>query len=418
MIAVLGVLVSTLAKLGRIRPPFYYSHRRALSELETSIGTEAPTTAAPDEVRPLGGDAEQSKRPSHRTPPPTHTVRLVLSPSPPITTHPFSGLGAQVMMMNGFPIGSKSSKWEVISALMVVRRMSDICDILEAANDEVKADPDVAMWAAKFEGDTISYFDDDVRDNKRVALHALANSHFAIQYVSDRLADDFDIVMAAVKEEGMALEQVDGKWRNQKEIVLAAVGQNGLALKCASKTMRNEKDVVMAAVENYGKAIQYASDKIRRCKDVTIKAVQNDGSAIQYSKFPGAQKDVDVMMEVVKNNGDCLRYGHPDIRSNSDVVIAAIEEDCNAFDHVCGDLVLDRDLLVKAIVRLVAKKSKLFPSQVHDKSEKLKTMSRWLSRARMSSDERMTVKCKVFINVHGISKFNKRMNKQTVSVTL
>lgn len=154
----------------------------------------------------------------------------------------------------------------------------------------------------KKNGLVLEFASQDVKENKDVVLEAIRKSPPALRFASTG-------IRKTINECGLGMEE----WRgNDREAVLVAVNQRGHALEYASIELQGNPDIVLAAVRNRWSALQFASESTRNDKEIILTAIVQDGQALQYaSKL--LQNDPEVVLAALKQKPEALRYASRDI---------------------------------------------------------------------------------------------------------
>jgi len=154
----------------------------------------------------------------------------------------------------------------------------------------------------KKNGLVLEFVSQEVKENKAVVLEAIRKSPPALQFASNG-------IRKTINECGLGMEE----WRgNDREAVLVAVNQRGHALEYASIELQGDPEIVLAAVKNRWSALQFASESTRNDKEIILTALVQDGQALQYaSKL--LQNDPEVVLAAIKKKPEALRYASRDI---------------------------------------------------------------------------------------------------------
>ncbi len=112
---------------------------------------------------------------------------------------------------------------------------------------------------------------------------------------------------------------------------------------------RNEQ-VMLAVVEENGFALQYASDELRGNKAIVLAAVQESGFALQFANEE-LKNNKEVVLAAVSKNGRALGAASEELKNNEEVVLAAVKQDGNAICFASEELRNNEEFLLKAIQR-------------------------------------------------------------------
>jgi hypothetical protein len=157
-----------------------------------------------------------------------------------------------------------------------------------------------------------------------------------LKYLFRDLARDKDVVLAAVRNNGNALQYVPEVLRRDKDVALEAVASLGLAFVYVPEVLRRDKDVVLAAINTCTDALKIMPDCMKDDKIVALAALNKDGSLIKYIS-ERLRGDKDIVLTAVRHRGGCnvdnLKWASCDILDMEEVVLAAVEENEDAFEH-------------------------------------------------------------------------------------
>ena len=184
--------------------------------------------------------------------------------------------------------------------------------------------------------------------------------------------DDDEIVLAAVRQDGDAAEYASLRLRADKKVAIAACRQDGMALSFFCDALRRDKDVVLAAIPTYKDILMWVADKsLCDDEDVVRESVRWHGHSIKFASprlqnskailcssdvantnyFPDAfMDDFDVTIATVKRGGDCiLGQASPEMRSNKEVVVAAVSKYGKQLAYASAALKADPDVVLAAL---------------------------------------------------------------------
>jgi hypothetical protein len=130
-----------------------------------------------------------------------------------------------------------------------------------------------------------------------------------------------------------------------KQTVLDQVTKCGSALKFA-KDFCDDKDVVLAAVKQCGRLLEHASIGLRSDIEVVLAAVALDGAALRFAA--PLQHNKDVVLAAVRQHGEALKFAGV-LRSDKEVVLSAVAQSASALIYVDSELQSDKDVLETAI---------------------------------------------------------------------
>lgn len=186
------------------------------------------------------------------------------------------------------------------------------------------SDREVVLAAVGSKGWALRYADPKFRTDREVVL-AAAESDGAILKLLSRQSPflaDAEIALAAVKSSEEAMVLVSLSLVNNYDVALAAVTDYGWVLTYVGHLMRANRDVVLAAVKSWGDSLQYASSELKQDREVVLAAVSNYGGALRYA--PALSGDREIVMQAVDLYPRMLKYASPNLQDDFDVVMAAV----------------------------------------------------------------------------------------------
>jgi hypothetical protein len=185
------------------------------------------------------------------------------------------------------------------------------------------------------------------QDNDEIVLAAVRNDGFAAEFASTRLRKDKAVALAACATHGMALSYFDKKLQDDKDLVLAAIPTYGnILIWVADKSLCNDEDVVQEAVKWHGNMIKFASQRLQRSKTILCSSTMapTDYLPDEYAD------DFDVVIASVKRGGhDILCKASLAMRSNKEVVVAAVSKFGKQLAHASAALKADPEVVLASV---------------------------------------------------------------------
>ena len=254
---------------------------------------------------------------------------------------------------------------------------------LEFASPKLKNDKPIVLEAVKHnffrQGQTLQFVSEELRNDKEVVLAGVQKDGMALQYASPALKKDRDLVLAAVQNHGQALRFASAELKKDRDLVLAAVRKDGMALESASLELQNDREVVEVAIVHSCHALQYAGPELKNDKNLILKEVQKFGWALKYAS-PALKNDPEMVLtavqhddqynkhlsslqyasEALKNdkglilaaiqhNGQALRYAHPKLQRDTEMVLTAVKQDLQALYSVSEALKYDPEFVLAVV---------------------------------------------------------------------
>jgi hypothetical protein len=212
-------------------------------------------------------------------------------------------------------------------------------------------DVEIVMAAVRLDYRALQHASSRLQDSAEVVQAAVQERASALEYASARLRDDYDLVVSVVRHDGRALRFASDRLRGDRDVVLVAVLQQSEALEYASVHLRDDSELVLSAVSGNGYALRFASDRLRNDHDVVLEALRHDAKALQHASAERRNDRVLVlrMLAEISQSGLALRYTSAELRSDRDVVLAAVRRNGTALDHACQIFLRDREVVLEAV---------------------------------------------------------------------
>ncbi len=155
--------------------------------------------------------------------------------------------------------------------------------------------------------------------------------------------------MQCVKEDSCILKYASEQLRHDREFILSVMKVNGRALQYVPH-FRNDKEIVM----QHGGSLQYASNELKSDKDVVMAAVKQVGWTLHYATNE-LKNDRDVVMSAVIQDGHALRYSSQKLKNDEKVVMTAVKNNPDSFYWASDLLRNNSDFILRCIGEVGAK---------------------------------------------------------------
>ena len=139
-----------------------------------------------------------------------------------------------------------------------------------------------------------------------------------LRHVSKELQNNKEIVLAAVQRTGLALEFASQELRSVPEIVLEALRKDPTAVRFVAPELLSNRDFMFAALRQpaqHGEALMYAADPLKSDRELVLAAVQQDGTALAHAADV-LKSDWEVVFEAVLQNSAAVEYASHTLRSD------------------------------------------------------------------------------------------------------
>jgi hypothetical protein len=189
-------------------------------------------------------------------------------------------------------------------------------------------DRTIMLAAVQQDGTFLTQADQSLALDEELVATALKRClngpRFLLPYVDARLVDNSPKVAALMHENGYMLEHLVRRGSViDRQTVLDQVAKCGSQLVYAQKHFRiYDKQVMLAAVKHNGFLLRKASPSLRSDRDVVLAAVTQAGAALQYADL---------------------------LRSDKEIALVALAHDCTALYHISHSLQSDMQIIEAAV---------------------------------------------------------------------
>ena len=159
------------------------------------------------------------------------------------------------------------------------------------------------------------------------------------------------------------------KDNKDRDEVLAAVKLDGLnRLNEAHKSLQKDREIVMAAVKQNGWALQYADKSLQKDRKIVMAAVKQDSNTLQYAD-ESLQKDRKIVMAAVKQknsmdtNNHSLEFADKSLKKDKEIVMAAVKQNGLALEYADKSLKKDKEIFMVARKKILAAIKKENPAR-------------------------------------------------------
>mmetsp|Transcript_10162 Transcript_10162/g.37822 ORF Transcript_10162/g.37822 Transcript_10162/m.37822 type:complete len:484 (-) Transcript_10162:83-1534(-) len=114
----------------------------------------------------------------------------------------------------------------------------------------------------------------------------------------------------------------------------------------------SDEQIMVRVVVNRCNHLKYASKELRNNKRVVLESVKGFGKSLEYAS-EGLRADPLIVMEAVKVEGTSLQYASTSLKSNRDIVLAAVTQSGWALEFANPVLGGDREIVSAAVRRNV-----------------------------------------------------------------
>lgn len=130
-----------------------------------------------------------------------------------------------------------------------------------------------------------------------------------------------------LERNGCLLEYASEELRDDKEVVLTAIHDCPYSFKYASKRLLGDREIVSVAIEknNAVDVFRYVSEELQNDIGLALKIVSKYGWALQWMPL-SLRSDRDVVLAAVRHWGDAFVFASEDLRNDWEVALTAVRQ--------------------------------------------------------------------------------------------
>ena len=256
---------------------------------------------------------------------------------------------------------------------------------LKYASNSVKNDKLFFLRLIKEFGyyQSLAFADETVSLDSEIAdavFELLPDNLNAVKYCSLSVRSEYTLIKNAVSYNGLNLEFASDELKLDKTIVKQAISNNPEAFKYASEILRNDHELALSAVKsnfktakfigqslmNSGKFINelieevevinrdlfnYIPEKFKSNKQILKRIIIKSDKSIFSDDIRDLidEKDQEFFLEVVKENGEAVRFSGEKLLDNKTLVSLAMQNNIKAFSYSSERLRNDPELATMAV---------------------------------------------------------------------
>tara|TARA_B100001057_G_C22730615_1_gene903622 strand:- start:80 stop:1135 length:1056 start_codon:yes stop_codon:yes gene_type:complete len=275
---------------------------------------------------------------------------------------------------------------------------------LKYADEDLRNDPNVALYSLKIDGGTFDHFGQKLLNNKKFLIRVIKSKYkvdFNLRLINPEFLEDknfmylyiskikphyleyskdilpkyfkhdekfikkiskindnyFDLaskqirekyLIHRIKKDGYALTKYR-KFKNQKKLILLAAKTYGAILRDIDKKFKKDKEVVLACCKNNDWIIGYADKKFYNNRQIVKAAIDSNSITGPYPeairKIGRHLKDIFLIKYALKKRGDSFNYLRKEFRKDKSLAMMAIKEDASAYYGLSNNLKNDPEIL-------------------------------------------------------------------------
>jgi lambda repressor-like predicted transcriptional regulator len=198
----------------------------------------------------------------------------------------------------------------------------------------------------KKNGYSFEFAPPELKSDVSVVMELLESDPAVLLFASPEIRANRSVVLKAVSKRGSALAAASENLRADRDIVLAAVRQDGESLRFASESLKADREVAVEAIEHdpyyegtAGRkpAIAYASEALKTNPDFILEAIEAEKAGYNSVVVDYIPKVLfstrEFVLKLVSTRGDTLKYASSSMRSDIDIVLAAVKQDPTAIKY-------------------------------------------------------------------------------------
>lgn len=222
-------------------------------------------------------------------------------------------LGLEAVKQNGLLLEflgeNLKSDYEI-----VMTAVKQYASSLQFADISLRSDRDIVLEAVKQDGCVLKYAGEILRSDRDIVFEAIKHDGNSLRFAADNLISDYEIVKAAV-ENNCWLKYVAKDLRGNREIVLAAVTKSKGSIAHADPILYDDYEIVLKSIlpmdyieyDPELDFLKFASPKLKRNKKFILDAVSIH-PLVGRTIDPMWKSDPDVVLAVMKQHLYALDY--------------------------------------------------------------------------------------------------------------
>jgi hypothetical protein len=244
--------------------------------------------------------------------------------------------------------------------------MANIMFEFKNVSPELRGDRDIVLAAVSKHGHNLKYASDELKNDREVVLKAIANDNskgaIAFKCCSEDVKGDIEVALAALSKNKFNMRYLSHKLKANREFVLRAFASDdddAFIFRNCSAELRGDRQVVLAAISKNPRNFRYVSHELKNDPQVVIKAilqhVHSSAKAVQFFKSlsPFMRSNREVVIAAVSKNGANFKYASDELKNDRGIVLTAIandEVDCGCVYKMCPLAVKnDREIVLAAV---------------------------------------------------------------------
>jgi len=293
---------------------------------------------------------------------------------------------------------------------------------LEYASEELRKDKEIVEAALKKSVHALKFVNPEILKDEEVLKKVIKKSKKAIMYLPKQ------ILLELVKQKGEYLKYASQELKNDKEILLKSIEINIETLvymnyesllkdeeiiEKIKKALENSKDTIplptkiwLELVKADGQLLKYADNKNKNNKEIVYEAIKQDGRFIEYAS-DRQKNNKKTMSEAIKNSGTSLKYASEELKNDKELVMEAVKNNPDILLELNEKLYQDKEIKKPIIIENIKDKT-----TNTNQRKKMENMSKfYLEEPTLKRKEQAIEYLKEYIehksNIHGSGSLEK-----------
>lgn len=126
--------------------------------------------------------------------------------------------------------------------------------------------------------------------------------------------------------------------------------KNGFSGFIKKRSFKKDRDIVLSVVRQDGQRFMSVNSKFRSDKDIVLAAVTQCGWIFEFAS-PALQADKEFVLAVVRKNGLAFMCTDAELQKDKDIVLAAVTQNGSVLEFVSPKMQADKDVVLAAVTQ-------------------------------------------------------------------
>ena len=138
---------------------------------------------------------------------------------------------------------------------------------------------------------------------------------------------------------------------HEKYLILSMISKYGDRLPVfLNNDLKKDRDIVLAVVKKNGELLDYACEELKGDKEIVLAAVKQNGHALIWAS-QDLMGDKEIVLYAVNTCGAVLCFASEKLKGDREIVLAAIKQYGGALLYACEELKGDKEIVLNAVKR-------------------------------------------------------------------